>query len=619
MKPPTPTPSTSTSSASTPPDRAPHGAPAPAERAAARSRGKKRAGKPAPALGPVGMARWMWRQLTSMRTALFLLLLVAVAAVPGSIFPQRSLDVGRVDTYLAEHPDLGPWLDRIGMFDVFTSPWFSAIYLLLMISLVGCIVPRTKIHLHALRGRPPRAPRRLERLPSHGAVTVDADVSEALARVRAGLGRSYRVADDSAAERHRGSGAERHDAVGHRAQTHGAAGRRADGQGPDGHGVLAAESGYLRETGNLLFHVALLVLIVALAWGHLVGWRADRIVPEGQSFANSVASYDTFNAGPWVDADALQPFTVRLDRLDVRFETDIRAGAAQLGAPRDFRAAVTVTPRPGAPEEQRELSVNGPLGFGGTQVYLLGNGYAPRITVRDAAGAVLFSQIVPFLPQDNDYTSTGAVKVTGAKPDQLGLAAVFLPTATADENGLRSTFPDLVRPTLVFTAYTGELFPGGRAQSVYTLDASAMTPLRDASGQIAQFALQPGESVQLPDGRGSVSLDGVQRWAGVSSRYDPARPLALGSSLVAALGLVGSLLIRRRRVFVRVEPLPPTDAGPRSRVSIGALAKGEDPMLDGAVERLLARAAGREAPDRLRPDPLDTSPRDASPRDGQTT
>lgn len=39
------------------------------------------------ALGFLGMLRWAWTQLTSMRTALFLLLLLAVAAVPGSLFP----------------------------------------------------------------------------------------------------------------------------------------------------------------------------------------------------------------------------------------------------------------------------------------------------------------------------------------------------------------------------------------------------------------------------------------------------------------------------------------------------------------------------------------------------
>ncbi|HEX6055984.1 MAG TPA: cytochrome c biogenesis protein ResB, partial [Intrasporangium sp.] len=106
------------------------------------------------------MARWAWRQLTSMRTALFLLLLLAVAAVPGSVFPQRNIDSGRVADYLAQNPDTGPWLDRLGFFDVYASPWFSAIYLLLFVSLIGCIVPRTRVHLRALRATPPRAPAR---------------------------------------------------------------------------------------------------------------------------------------------------------------------------------------------------------------------------------------------------------------------------------------------------------------------------------------------------------------------------------------------------------------------------------------------------------------------------
>ena len=96
-----------------------------------------------------------------MRTALFLLLLLSVAAVPGSIFPQRNIDAGRVADYIAQNPTTSPWLDRFGFFDVYSSPWFSAIYLLLFVSLVGCIVPRTKVHLAALRATPPRAPARL--------------------------------------------------------------------------------------------------------------------------------------------------------------------------------------------------------------------------------------------------------------------------------------------------------------------------------------------------------------------------------------------------------------------------------------------------------------------------
>ncbi len=114
----------------------------------ARSAGRGCQSRPA-ALGVVGWLRWTWRQLTSMRVALLLLMLLAVAAVPGSVLPQRPQDPARVAEYLADHPDLGPWLDRVGAFDVYASVWFSAIYLLLFVSLVGCIVPRT-----------PRAPRR---------------------------------------------------------------------------------------------------------------------------------------------------------------------------------------------------------------------------------------------------------------------------------------------------------------------------------------------------------------------------------------------------------------------------------------------------------------------------
>ena len=49
----------------------------------------------------------MWRQLTSMRTALFLLLLLAIGAVPGSIWPQRSIDPARTADYIADHPTAG--------------------------------------------------------------------------------------------------------------------------------------------------------------------------------------------------------------------------------------------------------------------------------------------------------------------------------------------------------------------------------------------------------------------------------------------------------------------------------------------------------------------------------
>src|SRR5215510_2063656 len=112
------------------------------------------AGGGAPLRTAISFARRSWRGLTSMRTALVLLFLLAIAAIPGSLLPQTNLNSDKVQAYLQQHRTLGPLLQRIGAFNVFASPWFSAIYLLLFISLIGCVVPRLRTHLAAVRRVP---------------------------------------------------------------------------------------------------------------------------------------------------------------------------------------------------------------------------------------------------------------------------------------------------------------------------------------------------------------------------------------------------------------------------------------------------------------------------------
>ncbi|HRW18035.1 MAG TPA: cytochrome c biogenesis protein ResB [Dermatophilaceae bacterium] len=496
-----------------------------------------------PRLGPIGWLRWSWRSLTSMRTALFLLLLLSVAAVPGSLFPQRSIDPGRVADFLATNPGTGPWLDRLSFFDVYTSPWFSAIYLLLVISLIGCIVPRSRLHWHALRSQPPRAPRRLERLEANTTVPYAGSPADALAVATAALRRRrYRVHshDDSS---------------------------------------VSAESGYLRETGNLVFHVALCAVIVGVAVGHLFGWRGDVVVPEGQTFVSTLRGYHTFTAGPLVDRSSVPVFAVTVDRFDVRFEEQV--GGSQFGAPRGFTAYTRTSEDPGAPGDQpREqvLTVNEPLSIEGADVYLLGNGYAPVITVRDASGAVLYRQATPFLAQDNLYTSVGAVKVPSASPKMLGFSGFFLPTADPTyANGPQSTFPALKNPELALDVWEGNLFPGGRPQSVYSLTTTELTQVPRADGAPLRIRLGLGQTYELPGGRGSITFESVSRFAGLSVRTDPGKGFTLYAALLTIAGLVASLLVRRRRVFVRVDG---------SQLVIGGLAKNADPGLAGFVAEL---------------------------------
>jgi cytochrome c biogenesis protein len=505
-----------------------------------------------------GWLRWAWRQLTSMRTALLLLFLLAVAAVPGSIFPQRRIDTGAVQSYRADHGQVGVWLDRLGFYDVYTSPWFSAIYLLLFVSLVGCVVPRAGVHLRAMRAAPPGVPRRLERMPAQAVAALEggAEPADVVATARDLLRRKrYRLAT-------------------------------AD---PTGAGEVAAERGYLSETGNLVFHLALVGLLASLAFGSLYGSDGQAVVIEGQApFSNVLTSYDSYTAGPLVDRAALAPFSFSLDTLTVTFE--LGADSSQVGAPRQFDAALTVRDTPGGPARQVVVRPNEPLDVAGTRVFLVGNGYAPVLTLRDGQGAVVFSDPVQSLPQDGSYASVLVLKAPDAKPQQIGLAGRFLPTFDIDPHlGPVSIFPDLGRPRLALTAYVAA--PGvdglransGVPQSVFAIDTAKLTQLRGDGGQALRLLMAPGDTQNLPDGAGSVTFEGIRRYAAFDIRADPSKGPALVSAILALLGLTASLFVRRRRVWVRV-----SRSGGRTVVHVAGLSRGDDPGLDREMDEVLS-------------------------------
>jgi cytochrome c biogenesis protein len=145
-------------------------------------------------LTPLELGRWAWRQLTSMRTALILLFLLALAAVPGSVIPQEAVDSVRASQWRSQHPTLTPIYDKLGLFSVYDSVWFSAIYILLMVSLVGCIVPRLRVYWRGVRARPPQAPRNFARLPESTSYETDEDPETVVEQARAVLrARRYRT------------------------------------------------------------------------------------------------------------------------------------------------------------------------------------------------------------------------------------------------------------------------------------------------------------------------------------------------------------------------------------------------------------------------------------------
>ena len=525
-----------------------------------------------PRLGPVGWLRWGWRQLTSMRNALVLLLLLAIAAVPGSIVPQRSADPNGVTEYFTDHPTLAPVLDKLQLFDVYSSVWFSAIYILLFISLIGCVIPRVKHHLKALRALPPRTPARLGRLGDH---------RESLVELAPGVDAA------AAASRAVEIAAKQLKSAGYRVA-------RYDGRGSYS---VSAERGYLRETGNLLFHIALLGVLLAVGIGGGFAYTGQRVIVQGTTFVNSVGTdYSSFNPGRFVDPDSLTPYTMKLDKFDVTYQP---VGSGSQGQAGDFVAHLT-TQLPGQKATDSEIRVNHPLNIAGDRVYLMGNGYAPTVTIRDADGKIVFHDNIAFLPQNNELTSLGIIKVPDGLKEQLGMLAFFYPTQVKNDLGAyASGYPALLNPVLSINVYSGDLgLNNGVPRSVYALDTTGMTQLTGGKTGTASIELAPGDTADLPNGLGTISFDNespagatdmsqsVKRFVSLQIHRDVAGPWVLSFAVLAVLSLLLALFVPRRRMWVKATP---GDSGSVLTLEYAGLARGEDPTLGGAVDALAAK------------------------------
>ena len=515
---------------------------------------------PTPRLAGWGVLRNAWRALTSMRTALVLLFLLALAALPGALLPQRSLNQSLVDQYFLDHPAVAPTLQTLGFFDVFASAWFAAIYLLLMVSLVGCVLPRTIEHARGLRATPVATPRNLARLPHHGREVLPVDLDAATALVHGRLGGWRRV------------------------------------QASDGAGrTVSAEKGYLREVGNLVFHLSLIGLLVAFAAGKLFGYEGQVIVlANGGQFCNTgILGYDSFRAGLRVDGTDLTPFCVRVDDFQAQYLANGQAASFRA----DIGYQTTDDLDAGRSQEWRPfpLAVNDPLRLDGSRVYLQGHGYAPRFTVtfpdgQRRTGEIQWTPVDPatLLSQGaTKFARPGVTDPDQRRTSQLAITGLLAPT-TSGSSVVTSVFPDLRDPEAAVDILRGDLgLDDGRGQSIFNVDQSKID-----SGELVRVArtnLVPGQSVTLDDGT-VVAFDGVTQWVNLQISHDPGQVYVLVFAVTMLLGLASSLTIRRRRFWAR---LTPADGG--TVVELGGLARTD-------------RAGYGEEFDRLRADLLTTPP-----------
>lgn len=508
----------------------------------------------------VSYLRKAWRWLTSMRTALALLFLLALAAIPGSLLPQRDLNESNVTDFIESHGKVAEIYDKLQLFDVFSSIWFQAIFILLMISLVGCIIPRSWEHYKAWKTPPTRAPKYLDKMPLHAEGHSEHSPEEIEEATRKLL-KKWRVSETSAED----------DRAGLKS--------------------FSAERGYARELCNLIFHIALVAILVTVAAGRMVNYEGQVIVvtesgsqgkeaslEQSTEFCNtSTSNYDSFRAGSLFDGTGLHPFCFVAHDFTADY---LDNGQAEMFSSNVSYAEGDDIYTDHSSWKDYELSVNHPLRLSHNRVYLQGHGYAPTVTVEWPNGEKR-TQTIQFRPDDMvRFLSSGVMRFdppAGMYPDlferrqnQIAIQGLFAPTAQwSGENGqlLTSAYPGLTDPALAIDIYRGDAgLDTGTAQSIFDLDSSLVH-----SGQLQKIDrvnLSQNESVTLDDGT-KVTFEGASQFANYQISYDPFQKWVLVSSLLMLVSLVGSLVIKRRRIWVRISPA--ADGG--TDIQMGGLAR----------------------------------------------
>ena len=471
-------------------------------------------------LGFLGTLRYIWRQLTSMRTALFLLLLLGVTAIPGSLVPQRTSEPMKVQEFFAKNPGKAKIYDSLSLFDVYGSPWFSAVYILLFISLIGCVLPRTIEHARAVVAIPPTIPSKLEKMEGFTKSSGSIDHAEKILKKS-----RFRVRREA--------------------------------------NWISAEKGYLRETGNLLFHLSLILILMGVSFSSIFGMRGDAIVNIGERFTNTPTSYDSINFGKLTSPSDLPPFLIK----PIDFKATYNPKTNQ---PLDYKLTVLTAPSPTSKAVKRIIKVNSPLKYGDTSIYLQANGYSPIVTVRDSSEKIVFQGPVPFLPQDGNLSSNGAIKVPDMDP-QLGFVSQFFPTfEQAKGMPAKSSYPEALDPRLFVAAWKGDLgLDSGVPQSVYKIDTKKLF-------QIGLKSMKVGDTFSFKEG--SITFEGYVPWVNLQIVKDPGKSLALAGAIFAILGLLASLFARQRRIWIKEIS--------NNNLEIAGLAKNAAPGLIEEIKKL---------------------------------
>jgi len=323
----------------------------------------------------------LWHFLTSMKLALVLMLAFAALTLVGTLVIQAPAGVmddpqAKADWLASIRPRFGGWtdlMDRLQVFEMFTSVWLRAVGALLAASLVACTVHRipgtwqTMRHPHVAVG-----PAFFEHAPQHEAMTFHREADEVLAEAQGVFKRHhYRTITED-----------------------------------DGTVHLYSVRNNWAPWGGLVAHISIVVILAGAMVGSMFGFRdAQFMLAEGATSA----------------IPNLAGATITLNSFKDTYNTTT-------GAPLDYVSDVTVS-QDGQVVAQQQVRVNEPLRYKSISFFQAFFGPAAVVTVKDAEGTTLYSEGVPLAWTANN----GGNKVGSFTIPDKNLTAWIVATTGPDD------------------------------------------------------------------------------------------------------------------------------------------------------------------------------------------
>jgi len=289
----------------------------------------------------------VWQFFSSVRLAIFLLIILAVTSIIGTVIPQGESLQYYLDNY---GPGMFKVIKLLKLDDTYHSWWYLTLLGLFSLNLIICTLNRLPFTLKLFR---------------RDYIDVTADY---LRRVTFRREWNFKPSGNTDLA---STIVERFRSV---------AGSLREKKLDDGATVYMAETGKWSYWGLYGLHISILIIFAGAVYGSLAGFKGRMMLLEGEMSDYAVAASDPSEKIPL-------GFFIRCDRFFVDFY--------DTGAPKEFRSDLTIIDN-GKEVMKKSILVNDPLTYHGVTFYQSSYQSIPEVSVKvSAASGAARTMVIP--------------------------------------------------------------------------------------------------------------------------------------------------------------------------------------------------------------------------------